>query len=61
MAKNKRFCNCDINQIITCEHDLHIVADALKAKIGVYNAEFVMAAVLNGKINFDLTQSLTTI
>ncbi len=47
--------------IITCEHDLHIVADVLKAKIGVYNAEFVMSAILKGKINYDLTQSLTTI
>ena len=47
--------------IITCEHDLHIVADVLKAKIGVYNAEFVMSAILRGKINYDLTQSITTV
>lgn len=47
--------------IVTCEHDLHIVADVLKAKIGVYNAEFIMSAVLRGRINFDLTESLTTI
>jgi hypothetical protein len=47
--------------LITCEHDLHIVADVLKAKIGVYNSEFVMSAVLNGKMNYDLTQSITTV
>jgi hypothetical protein len=47
--------------IITCEHDLHIVADVLKAKIGVYNSEFVMSAILRGKINYDLTQSITTV
>jgi PAX-interacting protein 1 len=46
--------------LITCEHDLHIVADVLKAKIGVYNTEFVMSAVLSGRINFDLSQSLMT-
>lgn len=47
--------------IIACEHDLHIVADVLKAKFGVYNAEFIMSAVLNGHINYDLTKCLTTI
>ena len=47
--------------IITCEHDLHMVADVLKAKIGVYNSEFVMSAVLRGQMNYDLTQSITTV
>ena len=47
--------------IITCEHDLHIVTDVLKAKIGIFNAEFVMSAVMKGKIDFDLTHFLTTI
>jgi len=47
--------------IITCEHDLHIVTDVLKAKIGVFNTEFVMSAVMKGKMDFDLTRSITTI
>lgn len=47
--------------IITCEHDLHIVTDVLKAKIGIFNAEFVMSAVMKGKMDFDLTNSITTI
>ena len=29
--------------IITCEHDLHIVTDILKAKIGIFNTAFVMS------------------
>jgi len=47
--------------IITCEHDLHIVTDVLKAKIGIFNAEFVMSAVMKGKMDFDLTRSITTV
>ena len=47
--------------IITCEHDLHIVTDILKAKIGIFNTEFVMSAVMRGKMDFDLTKSITTI
>lgn len=47
--------------IISCEHDLHIVADVLKAKIGIFNSEFVMSAVMRGKMDFDLTRSITTI
>ena len=47
--------------IITCEHDLHIVADVLKAKIGIFNTEFVMSAVMKGKMDFDLTRSITTV
>ena len=47
--------------IISCEHDLHIVADVLLAKIGIFNAEFVMSAVMNGRMDFDLTKSLTTV
>ena len=47
--------------IITCEHDLHIVTDVLKAKIGIFNTEFVMSAVMKGKMDFDLTRSITTI
>ena len=30
--------------IISCEHDLHIVTDVLLAKIGIFNAEFVMSS-----------------
>jgi len=47
--------------IITCEHDLHIVTDILKAKIGIFNTEFVKSAVMRGKMDFDLTKSITTI
>ena len=47
--------------IISCEHDLHIVADVLQAKIGIFSAEFIMSAVLTGKMDFDLTKSLTTV
>ena len=47
--------------IIACEHDLHIVADVLKAKIGIFNAEFVMSAVMKGRMDFDLTRSITTV
>jgi len=47
--------------IITCEHDLHIVTDVLKAKIGIFNTEFVMSAVMKGKMDFDLTRSITTV
>ena len=47
--------------IITCEHDLHIVTDVLKAKIGIFNTEFVMSAVMKGRMDFDLTRSITTI
>ena len=47
--------------IIGCEHDLHIVADVLMAKIGIFNTEFVMSAVMRSKMDFDLTKSLTTV
>jgi len=47
--------------IVTCEDDLHIVQDVLKAKIGVYNAEFVMSAVLRCELDFDLSQYITTV
>jgi len=47
--------------IITCEDDLHIVQDVLKAKIGVYNTEFVMGAVLRCELDFDLSQYITTV
>ena len=47
--------------IVACEHDLHIVADVLMAKIGIYNTEFVMSAIMRSKMDFDLTKSLTTV
>ena len=30
--------------IISCEHDLHLVTDVLLAKVGIFNAEFVMSS-----------------
>jgi hypothetical protein len=46
--------------IISCQSDLHKLGDLLKTKIcKVFNSEFVMDAVLNGKVNFEL-KSLTT-
>ena len=47
--------------IVACEHDLHIVADVLMAKVGIFNTEFVMSAVMRSKMDFDLTKSLTTV
>ena len=47
--------------IVTCHHDLHIVADVLIAKIGIYNAEFIMSAVMTGRMDYDLTKSITTV
>ncbi len=54
--------NCDpVYIIITCEHDLHIVADVLRAKLSIFNAEFVLSAVMKGRMDFDLTRSITPI
>jgi hypothetical protein len=46
---------------VTCEHDLHLVEDVLRAKLGVYSAELVMSAVLAGRPNFDLANSMETV
>ena len=46
--------------IITCEEDLHLVHDVLKAKLGVYTPDFVLNAVLRVEMDFDLSQYLTT-
>ena len=48
--------------IITCEDDLYMVEDVLKASLPcVYNAEFVLSAVLRGKIDFDIREYITTV
>lgn len=47
--------------IVTCEHDIHIVADVLRAKIGVFNSEVIMGAVMRGRVDFDLTKFITTV
>ena len=46
--------------IITCEEDIHLVTDVLRAKLGVFNAEFVMSAVTRCEMDFDLSKYLTT-
>ena len=46
--------------IISCEHDLHLVADVLKAKIGIYNSEFVLTGVLRQEMDFDLSSYIKT-
>merc|ERR1712117_8402 len=46
------------NIIVTCQHDLHLVEDVLKAKMGVFNAESVMSSVLTGSVCFDVVAKL---
>ena len=46
--------------IITCEEDIHLVTDVLRAKLGVFTAEFVMSAVTRCEMDFDLSNYLTT-
>merc|ERR1712071_392927 len=46
--------------IITCEEDIHLVTDVLKAKLGVYTPEFVLKAVMRVEMDFELSQYLTT-
>ena len=51
----------DPNYIIIAEkHDLHLVADVLQAKIGIYTPELVLAAVLKGFMDYDLRKYITT-
>jgi len=45
--------------IITCEDDIHMVEDVLRAGIGVFSSEFVMSSVLRGGIDDDLSKYLT--
>ncbi len=47
--------------IVTCKDDLHLVEDVLKAKMGIYNAEVIMSAVLTGRANFDIADSMETV
>jgi len=46
--------------IVTCQHDLHLVEDVLKAKMGVFNAESVMSSVLTGSVCFDVAENIET-
>ena len=46
--------------IITCEEDIHLITDVLKAKLGVYTPEFVLKAVMRVEMDFELSQYLTT-
>jgi len=45
--------------IITCEQDIVLVMDVLKAKLGVYTPEFVMGAITRCEMNFDLRRYLS--
>ena len=47
--------------ILTCEEDIHLVTDVLRAKLGVFNAEFVMSAVTRCEMDFDLSRYITTV
>merc|ERR1719471_450771 len=46
--------------VITCEEDIHLVTDVLRAKLGVFNSEFVLNAVTKCEMDFDLSRYLTT-
>ena len=46
--------------VITCEEDIHLVTDVLRSKLGVFNAEFVLSAVIKCEMDFDLSRYLTT-
>ena len=46
--------------VVTCEEDIHLVTDVLRAKLGVFNAEFVLSAVTKCEMDFDLSRYLTT-
>ena len=46
--------------VITSEEDIHLVTDVLRAKLGVFNPEFVMSAVTRCETDFDLSRYLTT-
>ena len=46
--------------VITCEEDIHLVTDVLKAKLGVYTPEFILTAVMRVEMDFELSQYLTT-
>ena len=45
--------------IITCEYDIHMVEDVIRAGIGVFSSEFVMRSVLRCEIDDDLSKYLT--
>ena len=46
--------------IITCEQDIHMINDVLRAKLGVFTPEFVMRAVTRCEMDFDQSEYLTT-
>ena len=39
--------------IITCEQDIHMINDVLRAKLGVFTPEFVMRAVTRCEMDRD--------
>ena len=45
--------------IITCEEDIYMEADVLRAGIGVLTSEFVMRSVSRCEIDDDLSRYLT--
>ena len=45
--------------ILTCDEDIDMVSDVLRAKQGVYTAEFVMSAVTRGDMDFGQSNYLT--
>ena len=47
--------------IITCEHDLHLVMDVLKAELPIFSTDFVTRGVLEGVLDFDLRNYITTV
>lgn len=46
--------------IICCEHDLHLVADVLKAKLWIFNVELVLSSIMRQQLDFDPSKYLTT-
>ena len=44
--------------VIACEEDIHLVTDVLRAKLGVFNSEFVLNAVTRCEMDFDLSRYL---
>lgn len=47
--------------IITCQEDVHLVTDILKAKLGVFNPNLIFNAVLRVEMDFNLSMYMTTL
>ena len=47
--------------VLTCELDLYLVEDVMKAKVPVYTSEFVLEAILQGFMDFDMSRYINTI